>query len=228
MLDLEAQRRNIIRRAAGMGHLTDADGHQRVYVCPDCPDDRNIPPFKFIGPLPIWRREHEERTGHRLVLYCYVCCDFHATETAETPLEIVWLPDGPPQLGKEFPNPGPGAVLAAMEVLRRAGYLVRMATVPALPEPAKLLLPRREAETLEAIRNQPGLTVRELAAKWGLSISTMKSHVRMLTLGKHVRAELHSYPGERGARFRRLFSVGDKPIGKVRPREKARARRQAR
>ena len=192
-------------------------------MCPECPDERHIPPFKPIGPLPIWRREHEERTGHRLAVYCYVCCDFHTSEAMETPLEIVWLPDGPP--AAQSAQIAPGAVLAAMEVLRRAGYLVRVATVPALPAPAKLLLPYREAETLEAIRKRPGVTVRELAARWGLSVSTMKSHVKMLTLGKHVRAELHSYPGERGARFRRLYAVGDKPIGKVRPREKTRWRR---
>ena len=80
---------------------------------------------------------------------------------------------------------------------------------------------------MEAIRQRPGITTGELAARWGLSVSTMKSHVKMLTLGKHVRVELHSYPGERGARFRRPYAVGDKPIGNVRPREKARWRRHA-
>lgn len=217
-IDLETQRRKVIRQAAGQYQLRDADGHQGRYVCPECPDDRHIPPFKPIGLLPIWRREHEERTGHRVQVYCFVCCDFHTTEAMETPLEIAWLAEGPP----EVPLLGPGAVLGAMEVLRRAGYLVRVATAPALPEPEMMLLPYREADTLAAIRRQPGLTIRELAAKWGLSISTMKSHVRMLALGKHVRAELHSYPGERGARFRRLYPTHDKPIGKVRARQKAR------
>jgi hypothetical protein len=36
---------------------------------------------------------------------------------------------------------GPGAVLAAMEVLRRVGYLVRVSTgPPALPDPDTVLL----------------------------------------------------------------------------------------
>ena len=123
----EAQRRKVIRQAAGQYHLRDADGHQGRWVCPECPDERHIPPFKAIGPLKIWRHEHEEHTGHRLVLYCYVCCDFHTPGAMETPLEIQWMAENAPQT----PLVGPGAVLAAMEVLRRAGYLVRVATTQA-------------------------------------------------------------------------------------------------
>ncbi len=215
-VDLEVQRRNVIRRAAGQYRLRDGDGHDGRYVCPDCPDERFIPPFKPIGPLPIWRREHEEATGHRVLTYCYVCCDFHTTEAMETPLEIVWLPDGPP----EPLLLGPGAVMAAMEVLRRAGYLVRVATVPALPEPAKLLLPYTEAETLEAIRERPGITTAELVGEMGLARSTIKGRVKMLRLGGHVKGE-----GFNSGGFALLYPVGDKPIGKVRPREKTRWRR---
>ena len=62
---------------------------------------------------------------------------------------------------------GPGAVLAAMEVLRRAGYLVRVSTgPPALPEPDTVLLMYRENMTLEMIRERPGLTVAELTFSW--------------------------------------------------------------
>ena len=208
---LEAQRRNVIRQAAGQYQLRDADGHQGRYVCPECPDERFIPPFKPIGPLKIWRREHEERTGHRVQVYCFVCCDFHTTEAMETPLEIAWLAEGPP----ETPLIGPGAVLAAMEVLRRAGYLVSVATVPALPEPAKLLLPYTEAETLEAIRARPGITTRELAEEMGLARTTIRERVKMLKRGGHVKGE-----GFNSGGFSLLFPVGDRPIGKVRPREK--------
>ena len=62
---------------------------------------------------------------------------------------------------------GPGAVLAAMVVLRRAGYLVRVSTgPPALPEPDTVLLMCREKMTLEMIREWPGLTVAELTCSW--------------------------------------------------------------
>ncbi len=62
---------------------------------------------------------------------------------------------------------GPGAVLAAMEVLRRAGYLVRVSTgPPALPEPDTVLLMYRGKMTLEMIRERPGLTVAELMCSW--------------------------------------------------------------
>ena len=125
---LEAQRRNVIRQAAGQYDLRDADGHQGRYVCPECPDERYIPPFRPIGSLAIWRREHEERTGHHVMVYCYVCCDFHTTEAMETPIEITWLAEPPPS-----PLIGPGAVLAAMEVLRRAGYLVACCETPQKP-----------------------------------------------------------------------------------------------
>ncbi len=85
---------------------------------------------------------------------------------------------------------------------------------PPKPEPAKVVLPYAEAETLEAIRERPGITTGELAEELGLAVSTMKSRVRMLALGKHVRRN--------GKRGRRLYPVGDRPIGKVRSREKTR------
>ncbi len=147
------------------------------------------------------------------MVYCFVCCDFHSTEAMETPLEIVWLPDGPP----ETPLLAPGAVLVALEVLKRAGYLVRVATVPALPGPPKLLLPYTEAETLEVIRRRPGITTVELSEEMGLARTTIRNRVKFLRLGGHIKGEGYNSGG-----FALLYPVGDKPIGKVRPREKTR------
>ncbi len=77
-----------------------------------------------------------------------------------------------------------------------------------------VLLPYTEAETLEAIRERPGITTGELAARLDLSVSAVKSRVKMLSLGKHVRRN-----GQHG---HRLYPEHDKPIGKVHPREKTR------
>lgn len=87
--------------------------------------------------------------------------------------------------------------------------------------PIMLQLTYGEVETLKAIRERPGVTVAELVASLDVSGSSIRSRVKMLTTGGDVRAELHSVPGRRGARYRRLYSANDKPIGKVRPREKA-------
>ena len=79
---------------------------------------RFIPPFKPIGPLEIYRREHEERTGHRVQVYCYVCCDFHTTEAVETPLDDRVAAEEPPEtpLGTWDPS------WRLWRVLKRAGY----------------------------------------------------------------------------------------------------------
>ena len=96
------------------------------------------------------------------------------------------------------------------------------------PTEEKVLLPYTEAVTLEAIRERPGITGKELGEALGLSDSTVKSRVKGLLKGRHVRAELHSYQGERGARFRRFYPTHDKPIGRVRPREHVRIARKRR
>ena len=205
----EAQRRSVIRQASGQYHLSDAEGHQGRYVCPECPDKRHIPPFRPFA-LELHIREHEERTGHRVHVYCYVCCDFHTTEAMEAPLEITWLGAGPP----ERPLEGPESVLAAMEVLRRAGFLVRVSTgPPALPEPELVLLPYTEAETLKLVRERPGITTREIAKHFGLAPSTVKTTVRMLKLGGHITSDGFNDG------WQRLYPTHDQPIGKVRPRE---------
>ena len=144
------------------------------------------------------------------MVYCFVCCDFHTAEAMETPLEIVWLPEGPPA----YRQAGPGAVLAALEVLRRAGYLVRVARPLPLPEPEMLLLPCSEAETLAAIRARPGITTGELVKAMGLARTTIKNRVKMLRRGGHVKGEGYNSGG-----FALLYPVGDKPIGRVRPRQ---------
>ena len=88
---------------------------------------------------------------------------------------------------------------------------------PALPEPAKLLLPYTEAETLEVIRARPGITTRELSEEMGLARTTIRNRVKMLRRGRHVKGEGYNSDG-----FSLLYPIGDKPIGKVRPRQEAR------
>ena len=90
---------------------------------------------------------------------------------------------------------------------------------PPKPEPAKVVLSYTEAETLAAIRKRPGITTRELAEEMGLARTTIKSRVKMLSLGEHVRRN-----GQHG---RRLYPAHDRPIGQVRPREKTRWRHRA-
>ena len=61
---------------------------------------------------------------------------------------------------------------------------------------------------------RPGITTSELASRLNLSVSTTKSRVRMLALGRHVRRnDQHGH---------RLYPTHNKTIGKVQPREKAR------
>ena len=214
----EAQRRKVIRLAAGCYNLNDAEGHQGRFVCPDCPDDRFVPPFQPFA-LNLHIREHEEATGHRIHVYCYVCCDFHTTEAMETPLEITWLAENAP----ETPLIGPGAVLAAMEVLRQAGYLVRVATAPALPEPPIVLLMYREKTTLEAIRERPGTTVTELAEVLSLKRQNVGFYVRLLLRGGHIRTDGNAVKGRWNSPGH-LYPTHDRPLGNVRPREPTRFR----
>ncbi len=115
---------------------------------------------------------------------------------------------------------GPGAVLAAMEVLRRAGYLVRVAPAPALPEPEMVLLMYREKLTLETIRERPGIMLPELAEAMGLRRQNTDTYVRLLTKGGHVLAE--RMPMES---HRRLYPAHDRPLGNVSPHEKVRWKR---
>ena len=52
-----------------------------------------------------------------------------------------------------------------------------------------------------------------------LRILTIKSRLKMLRLGGHIKGEGYNSGG-----FALLYPVGDKPIGKVRPRQKMRRR----
>lgn len=208
----EAQRRKVIRYAAGCYNVRDDDPHQGRYVCPDCPDDRHVPPFRPFA-FESHVREHEDATGHTIAVYCYVCCDFHTQEAMEAPLEVVWLADGPPEL----PPASPESVLAAMETLRRAGYLIRVASRPALPEPDLLILPYSEAETLALVRGRPGITTREIKALLGLRGGAAQARVWLLRKGGHIRQD-----GYDGHGFKRYYPTHDKPIGRVRPRSHTR------
>ena len=135
----------------------------------------------------------------------------------ETPLEIHWLAENAP----ETPLIGPGAVLAAMEVLRRAGYLVRVARPLPLPEPVMVLLPYTEAETLRAIRERPGITTLDVATKLGRTRQTIAAAVRMLGAGGHARRGEYE-------EAEKIYPLGDKPIARARPRERARINRKRR
>ena len=209
----EAQRRRVIRKAAGglAAIVHDDDEHTGRWVCPECPDDRFTPPFLAFGLLRIHRREHEARTGHHLLLYCYVCCDFHDPAAAGVPLGVRWLAEGPPPLSAT----GLGAVLAALETLRRVGYSVNVLAEepPALPEPERVLLPWAEVETLRLIRAQPGITSRQVAAIMGLARTTVRDRLKLLKRAGHVRDD-----GMDAGGFHRLYPAHDKPLRKVRPR----------
>lgn len=208
LTDPESQRRTVIRRAAGLYDVNDDwQGHLGRWVCPDCPDESQTPPLKAFA-LGIHRREHEERTGHQLLIYCYICVDFHLPGAIETTLEVAWLPDGPPRLMPE-------TVIGALQVLQRSGFLitVRRDEPPALPEPEIVLLPYSEAETLKLVRERLGITTREIAEHFGLARTTVKTRVRMLKLGGHVKSDGFNDG------WQRLYPTHDRPIGRVRPRE---------
>ncbi len=107
-----------------------------------------------------------------------------------------------------------------MEVLRRAGYLVRVSTGPlALPEPVMVVLPYSEALMLEAIRGQRGVTRPGLRRVLGLSKGPVDRRVMMLKRGGHIEEQRDDYE-----EFGRLYPAHDKPLGKVRAREWTRFR----
>ena len=192
----EAQRVDLIRRAAGVDALIGQGmpGHHfGRFLCLHCPDDRYVPPYRPLR-LESHILEHlRANPGHEVRFYCF----------DDAQLEDQWLPP-----------PTPWEVLAALEIVRRAGLLKSAVAELSPPEPDTVLLTYCEVETLKAIRERPGTTMGELRKASGLSQSTIESRVRLLRRGGHVRAEGE---GRRG-KPRHLYPTHDRPLAKVRPR----------
>lgn len=203
--------------------------HYGRYVCISCPgDDRHVPPYRPFA-LDTHIRQHLSREPSHVVAYwCYDDMIFEDEwrnldapyRSPEKPLVIARRPN---RLALRSPVP-PTAVLAALETLRRAGYCLD-GKAPT-PEPEKVYLTASEAEALAIIKRRAGITVPELSERLGVSYSTARNRVRMLSAAGCIRGEIRVW--EDGWQVpRRLFAVHDKPIAITEPRQKVPIRRPA-
>ena len=76
-----------------------------------------------------------------------------------------------------------------------------------LAEDDKVLVTYSEAETLQMVRDRPGIGTPEIAEARGLARTTVTGMMSALSKNGHVRRE-----------YRRWFPTHSRPIGKVRPR----------
>ncbi len=227
----ESQRLALIRRAAGVESYIGqgAPGfHFGRYICLSCSDSRHDPPYRPFR-LDTHIQQHlASNPDHRIRFYCW----------DDGELEDEWRLDGssgggeflPPAANFNLVLPAdpvpvhPFMVLAALSVLSQAGLNPSITSSPVaqrLPEPEVVLLPHNEAESLRAIRAAPGVTTLIVAGELGLLRQTVAAIVRRLSMGGHVRRGEYE-------NAEKLYPVGDRPIGKVRPREKARVVRRRR
>ena len=208
----ENTRRLVIRQAAGVvetiGLRTPEGRHFGRFICVDCPRERHVPPYLPFG-LDSHKREHlEQHPGHQVKFYCFDHCTFEDDENLLALPQPWGVADKvESSLRKENLTP---QVQVALEVLRRAGYLLPAA--PALlPPPAPLLFTHGEGEVLKLVRGHPGVLTREIAARRGLARTTITGLLVGLHRGRHVRLEIG-----------RWYPVGDRAIGKVTAKEKVR------
>ena len=235
----DAQRLALIRRAAGVDNYIGqgAPGyHFGRYICLHCSDDRHVPPYRPFR-LDTHIQQHlVSNPDHRVRFYCWDCGELEdkwrldSPSNVAVPPQIVLAPPGQekaevsplpslPMPVKPSSSVHPFVVLTALSVLKKAGIIAYPSPPVAqrlgLPEPEIILLSHSEAESLRAIRETPGITTRAIAEKLGLVRHTITGAVRMLSAGGHMRRGEYEDA-------EKLYPIGDRPIGHVRPRERAR------
>lgn len=186
-----------------------------------------MPPYRPFR-LQTHINEHLNRNPtHVIGYYCWDDMELEDEwRRSDTPH---WLPAGQTELPAERhlnlyrpPNrlglPSPEiAIMAALQVLRSAGYTFTLNGSKEPSEKAIDLLPH-EAEILVAIRERPGSTLVALAKRLGVSYSTARNRVRMLCKAGHVLGAERLYE-DVGQVSRSLFPAHARPITVTRPRQ---------